>query len=223
MIRALAIDTATRRSGLALVQRAPAREPRTVAWDVVDLDSHVDRMALRLEELFARAGWARDAPDVYVAVRGPGSFTGVRVGLGTARGLALAAGKPCLGVLSLEALAAGADVSETRLAVVDAGRGELYVGRFAPGFPPPLVEGPCLVARDRLGEVCPEPKTTLVPAAGTEIAASSLPAGAVLASPPACVAAVAGSIALLDPQGREEKTSPAYVRVPDAILNRRRG
>ena len=57
------------------------------------------------DRLLASVGWDRRRIDGYVAVRGPGSFTGVRVGLGTIRGLALAAGRPCAGIVSLEALA----------------------------------------------------------------------------------------------------------------------
>ena len=77
---------------------------------------------------------------------GPGSFTGLRIGIATARGLALALGRPCMGVSTLEALAAGAPGA---LALVDARRGELFTlgedgpaivqlpenvaGRLAPG------------------------------------------------------------------------------------------
>jgi tRNA threonylcarbamoyladenosine biosynthesis protein TsaB len=55
---------------------------------------------------------------------GPGSFTGVRIGLATARGLALALGVPVAGVSTLDALAAGAPAA---LPVVDARRGEVFV------------------------------------------------------------------------------------------------
>ena len=60
-----------------------------------------------------------------VVVRGPGSFTGVRVGLSTAKGLAQAAGVAVIGVSRLQVLAQKAG---SRAAVLDAGRGEIYLG-----------------------------------------------------------------------------------------------
>ncbi len=63
--------------------------------------------------------------DAVVVVYGPGSFTGVRVGLSTAKGLAQAAGLPVIGVSRLQVLARKAGC---RAAVLDAGRGEMYFG-----------------------------------------------------------------------------------------------
>ena len=51
------------------------------------------------------SGWSRSEIDAYAAVRGPGSFTGIRVGLGTIGGLALAADRPCFGIGTLPSLA----------------------------------------------------------------------------------------------------------------------
>lgn len=62
---------------------------------------------------------------VIVVVHGPGSFTGVRVGLSTAKGLAQAAGVPVIGISRLQVLAQKAGC---RAAVLDAGRGEMYFG-----------------------------------------------------------------------------------------------
>lgn len=87
----------------------------------------------------------RDAPfagaglSLVAATRGPGSFTGLRVGLATLHGLALALDLPAVGVSSLEA-AALADVrsrpgSGRRLALVDALRGEVFAEAFADGEP----------------------------------------------------------------------------------------
>ena len=76
-----------------------------------------------VDDVLARAGYeARDVGQVVVGC-GPGSFTGLRVGIATARGLALALGRPCTGVSTLEALAAGAPGG---VALVDARRGELF-------------------------------------------------------------------------------------------------
>ena len=71
---------------------------------------------------------------------GPGSFTGVRVGLAFAKGLSLALNIPCIGVGSLEALAASSDPGPV-VAVIDARHGQLYVQAFDGGaaLAPPRV------------------------------------------------------------------------------------
>ena len=77
---------------------------------------------------------------------GPGSFTGLRVGVAAARGIALAAGKPAVGLTTLSALAApffDADESKALLAVIDARHSQVYMQLFGPGgrslIPPRLV------------------------------------------------------------------------------------
>jgi tRNA threonylcarbamoyladenosine biosynthesis protein TsaB len=69
--------------------------------------------------------------DVFATTRGPGSFTGVRIGLATIQGLALVLGKPVCAMSTHEAIAHG---ESGRVAIVDdAGRGELYVSVFEDG------------------------------------------------------------------------------------------
>jgi tRNA threonylcarbamoyladenosine biosynthesis protein TsaB len=65
---------------------------------------------------------------------GPGSFTGLRVGLATIRGLAMASGRPVAGISTLEALAAGESAGDVLVAPwLDAGRGEVYAGLLRHG------------------------------------------------------------------------------------------
>lgn len=78
-------------------------------------------------------GLALDARtvDVFAVTTGPGSFTGLRVGLGSVQGLALASGRPCVGLSTLDVLAASAAGSSgTIVALVDAFRGEVYSGVY---------------------------------------------------------------------------------------------
>ncbi len=84
-----------------------------------------------VEALLRGLGLEAGAVDVFAVTIGPGSFTGLRVGLGTVQGLALASGRPCVGLPTLDVLAgAAAGASGTVVALVDAFRGEVYSGVF---------------------------------------------------------------------------------------------
>ena len=69
--------------------------------------------------------------DGYAVTLGPGSFTGVRVGLSTVQGLGLGSGRPCLGLSTLDVLAAGiAGQADHLVVLADAFRDEVFVGRY---------------------------------------------------------------------------------------------
>jgi tRNA threonylcarbamoyladenosine biosynthesis protein TsaB len=223
--RVLAIDASTWWGGVALVERQGGR-PRIVAELGLAVEvTHADRMLGRVELLLAEAGWSRDSPDGYVATRGPGSFTGIRVALGTIRGLALASGRGCAGVGTLDALVEAHGPSDrVRVAAMEAGRGELYVGAFdAEASPPEPLDQPRLVSRSALQHLEAATPLLIVPAPGTELAPEELPLRARLAPAPRTLAAAAGAIALaagLDRTG-EATLAPLYVRPPDAVVKRR--
>lgn len=94
------------------------------------------RLLQMIDEVLAEAGVEREELGGVVALRGPGSFTGLRVGLATALGLHLALGAPAAALPTLLVLAAAAACCEGEvLAAVDALRGEWTVQPFA-GDPP---------------------------------------------------------------------------------------
>ena len=111
----LAFDTATDVATSALVSDGEVLGERTSRAVTVleDVDALLRQASAQTREL-----------DGIAVGIGPGSFTGVRIGLATARGLALALGVPVAGVSTLEALAAGAPGA---LPIVDARRGEVFV------------------------------------------------------------------------------------------------
>lgn len=136
----LAFDTATDRATSALV------------WDGEVLGELTSRPVTVLEDLDAllRRGGVRDTQVEGIAVGvGPGSFTGLRMGLITARTLAFAWGTGLAGVPTLEALAAGAPGA---VPVIDARRREVFalVGREATVLPP--AELPVEAARTYVGD-----------------------------------------------------------------------
>ena len=93
---------------------------------------HIDADGLTGYELKNRnfTGFASGGTNVVAVTVGPGSFTGLRVGLAFAKGLALALELPCVGVGTLAALAASVPGSGGRGAVIDNGRGQVWLQRF---------------------------------------------------------------------------------------------
>ena len=128
----LAIDTASA-ACQACVHDSEADRVLGVSVEIIGR-GHAERlMAVVDGALDAACAGLSDIDRIGVTV-GPGSFTGIRVGVSAARGLALALGCECVGVDSLRALAAGqAEVACHVLAVVDARRGEVYAALFGRG------------------------------------------------------------------------------------------
>ncbi|MEJ2657285.1 MAG: tRNA (adenosine(37)-N6)-threonylcarbamoyltransferase complex dimerization subunit type 1 TsaB [Desulfobacterales bacterium] len=77
------------------------------------------------------SGFNLSAVDGFAVTKGPGSFTGLRIGLSTIKGLAAATGKPIVGVSSLEALAIQVSLSQDLICpLIDARKGEVYFSRY---------------------------------------------------------------------------------------------
>jgi tRNA threonylcarbamoyl adenosine modification protein YeaZ len=92
--------------------------------------SRNEKLLPAIDWLLAESGVARTQIDLFAVTRGPGSFTGVRIGLATMQGLALALGKPVCAMSTHEAIAFEAGDATI---IDDAGRGELYMSRFRGG------------------------------------------------------------------------------------------
>jgi tRNA threonylcarbamoyladenosine biosynthesis protein TsaB len=94
---------------------------------------HANRLLGAAEAALQQAGLGWEEVDRIAVGVGPGSFTGLRIGIATARALAQARGLPLVGVSSLEALALGAEEAEPLvLAVLDARRGEAFAAAYGP-------------------------------------------------------------------------------------------
>ena len=142
----LALDTTTRTGSCALARDGHAI--RELAGNPGP--SHAEHLPGDLMRLLEAERVALDSVDVFAVATGPGSFTGMRVGIATMQGLAFAMGKPLVGVSGLEALAriGLAQAPEAHVATwVDAWRGEVYAALYHDGreAESPTVEHPTTV------------------------------------------------------------------------------
>ena len=185
-----AFDTATSVATCSLVREGePVEEVRTEA-----------RLVLRAaDELLRAAGIEPRELDGVVVGIGPGSFTGIRIGLATARGLALGLDVPVAGVSTLHAFTGGRPV-------IDARRGEVFTTGPAVGRPEELE-----VAASRLVGDGAVRYRELFEARGAEVPPDDdpahLPASHLL-------------VALAERFGPAEAVEPLYLRLPDATPSR---
>ena len=190
----LAFDTATHVATVALVRDGELLGEST---------SHASHVLREAFDLLEQAGTPLAALEGIVVGTGPGSFTGVRIGIAAARGLALGLEVPVAGVSTLDALAAG---TPGALPVIDAGRREVFVpvdgeARALPPAEVPLEPGMLCVGdgarryRDVLeaagAVVPPDDSDAHLPRAGLHVA-------------------------LAPELGAADLVEPVYVRLPDA-------
>ena len=128
-MRLLGFDTATTACSAALWAEGEVTAHRRIEAG----GRHAEALVPMLREVAAEGSTTLAAIDRFAVTVGPGSFTGIRIGLATARGLALALKRPLIGFSTLEVLAAGVPAGERDgpvLAALDAGRGRLYAQLF---------------------------------------------------------------------------------------------
>lgn len=118
----LSLDTATLGGSVWL-----GREASELAARIGD--PKVSQSASLLQDIndsLEQAGLELSQVDLFACASGPGSFTGLRIGIATLKGLAASLERPCLGIPTLHAVAHGAGPSPATVAVLPAGRGEVF-------------------------------------------------------------------------------------------------
>ncbi|WP_429210638.1 tRNA (adenosine(37)-N6)-threonylcarbamoyltransferase complex dimerization subunit type 1 TsaB [Aeromonas veronii] len=145
-LKILAVDTATEACSAALL----VGDKLFSRWEEAPRD-HTRKILPMVQAVLDDAGITLSDLDAIAFGRGPGSFTGVRIGIGVAQGLAFGAGVPLIGISTLAAMAQGAyrlDGAEQVLTAIDARMNEVYFGRYE------LIEGRMQLVGD---EVVSEP------------------------------------------------------------------
>lgn len=186
---------------------------RVLAWRSETMArGHQERLAPMAQAVMADAGLAFDRLERVGATVGPGSFTGLRVGVAFAKGLASALSRPAVGIGTLEALAAGA--SGLVAAAIDARRDQIYLQIFEDGAPLMAPDVLSLgTAAARLVELAMGRPLTLI-GSGAPLLADAAPGAAIL-TPEGCDARVVVRLAAARPA---TPIRPLYLRAPDARL-----
>ena len=224
-MRILSIDTATPSASAALVDGG-----RILAECLISgQKNHSERLLQIIDRLFDWTGIARESIDLIAVSVGPGSFTGLRVGISTAQGLAFALDKPLAGVPTLEVVASQTTGGDGLVSpMIDARKQQVYA---------------CLYRRTGgvLEQV--QPATVLDPLAWVEsltgsavligtgasvyyglIAACAAAKGCTIAPehlgiPRASALAILAQVKYAGSAGRPELVSALYVRPPDAFID----
>ena len=156
-MRILAVDTATPSCSTAVVDQVLLMAEITIASG----QSHSRHLLQLIDTVMGLSGIGLSDLEGIAVTAGPGSFTGLRIGISCVKGLAMSTGKPVVGVSSLDALAAQVGVSTHPIcALIDARKGETYWARYqyengilqkqgpeqvsAPGKVMDSVQGPCV-------------------------------------------------------------------------------
>jgi len=207
-MRVLGLDTCLAACSVAVCEgeRVLAHASQSMAR------GHQERLAPMAQQVVAATGGEFADLDRIAVTVGPGSFTGLRVGLAFAKGLAAALGRPLVGVGLLEALAAEAD--GLVFAVVDARREQLYLQAFEDGralMAPDVL--PLGTAAARLAEIAAGRPFSLV-GSGAPLLAEIAPAARVLTPE----GADARRVAQLGAARAPGPVRPLYLRAPDARL-----
>ena len=220
----LAIETSTPVCAAALVQTG-----RLLAEiNVQTGNTHSERLMPQLERLFLLAGADRAELAALAVSIGPGSFTGLRIGLTTAKTLAYAWGKPIVGVPTLEALAYGCPCADGWVAaLLDAQKGRVYraiyrwqAGRLFEISPVEIAPAAAVVAELA---ALPAPVMVVGESVREHLALLDATHGRVVAAPEAALMPRAAAVAMLGyekwRQGaavRPEELNPFYVRRAEA-------
>lgn len=194
-------------------------QDRIIAHEsVVMVQGHAEALMPMIERVMALGHKTYADLDRIAVTVGPGSFTGLRVGIATARGLAMAAQKPAIGVTTTSALASALSNPEkqTIIAAIDSKRGDVFAQAFhAHGH---ALGGIVNIGYDRLQDWCPDGPLTITGDAAARACEHLGPRAKAAATSSICDIAVVARLAAaqeIDPHG----PIPVYARPPDVTLS----
>jgi tRNA threonylcarbamoyladenosine biosynthesis protein TsaB len=129
----LAVDTSGKQGSIALAQCGPGDACEVIEVAALSGGTFSAELVPQIAALLAKHKFSKEDIGAFSAVSGPGSFTGLRIGLAVIKALAEALGKPIAAVSMLEALAIAANLQGKIVATLDAGRNEVFLGDYEIG------------------------------------------------------------------------------------------
>lgn len=177
---------------------------------------HAERLFPIVDQVLSQSGHTFDQLDRLAVCVGPGSFTGVRVGVAAMRGLALALDIPLIGVSVFDALVRTANAAQPVLVTIDARRGEVYAQLFETGGTP--AEPPRVMSPEAAAALALQSGAALM-GSGVAVMTPLLPAGpdapmVLSQSATADLTSLARAAAEREPG--PQRPVPLYLRAPDA-------
>ena len=215
------LDTSGPVAGVAIIQDGAVRYEAMA----VNNFTHSQSILPMTEEAFRHTGLEVGQTDYFAVTVGPGSFTGVRIGVSTVKALAHAAGKPCIAVDALEAMAAGVTpFGGVICPIQDARAGQVYGAAFAGGTLERLLADEPIKLEEYLYKVSAFGKDLLFLGDGMPVhrqAIENILGEKALFAPPHLMFLRPASAAFLAWEKREEAVeyknlSPLYLRPPQA-------
>jgi len=126
----LAADTSGKHGSIALARCGPGDVCEAIEVVPLEGGTFSAQLVPQFAALLAKHGFTKHDIDGFAVVSGPGSFTGLRIGLAAVKALAEVLSKPIAAVSFLEAIAVSGSPGKL-IAILDAGRGDLYAGEYA--------------------------------------------------------------------------------------------
>lgn len=220
----IALETSAKAVSAAITQNG-----RVLASGYQDTGlTHSRTLMPIVEHLFRNTGLTLQDMDAVAVAAGPGSFTGIRIGVSAAKGLAFAADKPAVGVSTLAAMARNAAFCDGLVVcAMDARRNQIYNALFLAqdGHLTRLTEDRAVALSDLAEELRDDPRPKTVIGDGAELCAESLDSAGIVCrlAPPHLIMQNAMSVALEAEHLAAEEglvsaqaLSPVYLRPPQA-------
>ena len=224
-MRLVALETSTALGSVALFEgeELVAEETQRVS------NAHGEALLPMMDALFRRVGWKPSDVQRWAVGIGPGSFTGTRIALATAKGIAIATGAEVVGVTSLDAIAWGLALdAEIVVSVLGAGKGEVFVqvregDRLVLG--PDHVHVAVAAARIAAVAVGGAGKPVVAGAGTSDVAWGETSGLRFVVEPPHDLprASSVGALGRLRAAGPVEDLEPLYVRPPEITMPKAKG